>query len=66
MSCIKTSVDLRKELVGGQAARRMSEEEFCKVDQFVDFLHKSLNLNPAKRLSVEQALVHPFIVEKIV
>lgn len=66
MSCIRTSVDLRKELLGGHAARRMSEGEFSKVDQFVDFLHKALNLNPEKRLSVEQALAHPFIVEKVV
>ncbi|RKP20041.1 kinase-like protein [Rozella allomycis CSF55] len=29
--------------------------------QFIDFLEKCLNLNPEKRISPEEALIHPFI-----
>ena len=35
------------------------------MTHFVDFLDKALNLNPEKRLSVKDALVHPFIYGKI-
>ncbi len=40
---------------------RMGDEEQRLVSQFVDFLDKGLNLNPEKRLTVNDALIHPFI-----
>jgi len=36
-------------------------EEMKKLDQLRDFLDKALMLDPSKRLTVEQALSHPFL-----
>ena len=40
---------------------QMKEEESKLVMQFLDLLEKSLNLNPEKRLSINEALQHPFL-----
>ena len=36
-----------------------------KVQQFKDILDKMLALDPAKRISLNEALLHPFIMEAI-
>ena len=43
----------------------MPEDELRLVTNFVDFLEKALNLNPEKRLTVQEALIHPFIYGNI-
>lgn len=43
----------------------MAQDELRTVTHFVDFLDKALNLNPDKRLSVKEALVHPFVYGKM-
>ncbi|CAG8480667.1 9762_t:CDS:2 [Acaulospora colombiana] len=42
----------------------MSDEELRLLTSFVDLLDKCLNLNPEKRLTVKEALMHPFITGK--
>jgi serine/threonine-protein kinase PRP4 len=36
-------------------------EEAKKLTQLVDLLDKALILDPARRLTVQQALAHPFL-----
>ena len=43
----------------------MTDEEQRLVSYFVDFIDKGLNLNPEKRLTVKDALIHPFIYGSI-
>jgi len=43
----------------------MTDEEQRLVSYFVDFLDKGLILNPEKRLTVKDALIHPFIYGSI-
>jgi|ERR1711935_484979 len=45
------------------AAQGMSEADRIKVSQLADLLEKGFMLDPARRLTVEQALHHPFIRE---
>lgn len=40
---------------------KMTEEDRVFLTQFVDLLEKALHLNPEKRLSVKEALTHPFL-----
>uniref|UniRef100_H2ZIC8 Protein kinase domain-containing protein n=1 Tax=Ciona savignyi TaxID=51511 RepID=H2ZIC8_CIOSA len=65
MSTVNATMDLRKELLGGQSISRMPEEQLRKLNQLVDMLDKALCLDPAKRLTVNQALIHPFVQEKV-
>ena len=65
MSTVNASMDLRKQLLGGQSASRMPEEQLRKVNQLADLLDKCLSLDPSKRMTVNQALIHPFIQEKV-
>ena len=62
LSTISPSKDLLAELVGFQ---RLPEDQLRKVHQLKDLLEKVLMLDPAKRISINQALAHPFIQEKI-
>ncbi|CAG8781024.1 12961_t:CDS:1, partial [Racocetra fulgida] len=39
----------------------MTDEELRLLTAFVDLLDKCLNLNPEKRLTVKEALMHPFV-----
>merc|ERR1719460_2955953 len=55
----KPNKDLKEMLLGDLP--RPDHEEMKKVDQLCDFLHKALMLDPSKRLTVEQALNHPFL-----
>ena len=54
--------DMMDVLVGQQ---RLSEDMKRKIGQLKDLMDKIFMLDPAKRLSLNQCLQHPFIVEKI-
>ncbi|KAB5533086.1 hypothetical protein PHYPO_G00127690 [Pangasianodon hypophthalmus] len=62
MSTINPTKDLLADLVGGQ---RLPEEQRKKVMQLKDLLDGILMLDPAKRISINQALQHSFIQDKI-
>ncbi|CAH1967028.1 unnamed protein product [Acanthoscelides obtectus] len=62
MSVVKVSRDLQSELVAGQA---LPADQLKKVSQLKDLLEKALAIDPAKRISLNNALTHPFIQDKI-
>lgn len=62
MSSVSVTFDLLAALVGEQS---LDDAHMRKVHQFKDFLEKCLILDPSKRLTINQALTHPFITEKI-
>lgn len=62
MSTLNPTKDLLSDMVGGQ---RLPEDQRKKVMQLKDLLDGTLMLDPAKRISINQALQHPFIQEKI-
>uniref|UniRef100_A0A4W5NAT8 Serine/threonine-protein kinase PRP4 homolog n=1 Tax=Hucho hucho TaxID=62062 RepID=A0A4W5NAT8_9TELE len=62
MSTINPTKDLLCDMVGGQ---RLPEEQRKKVLVLKDLIDSTLMLDPAKRISINQALQHPFIQEKI-
>lgn len=62
MSTINPTKDMLAELIGGQ---RLPEDQRKKVMQLKDLLESTLMLDPAKRITINQALQHPFIQEKI-
>lgn len=45
--------------------QRLPEDQMKKVMQLKDLLDKVLMLDASKRISINQALTHPFIQEKI-
>ena len=49
-------------LIGNQ---RLEESHYRKVTQLKDLLEKIFMLDPAKRITINEALSHPFIKEKI-
>lgn len=55
----KPTKDLKEMLLGDLP--RPEPDEMKRVDSLCDFLGKALMLDPAKRLTVEQALQHPFL-----
>lgn len=62
MSSVNPSRDLQNELIGGQ---HLPDDEYRKVIQLRDLLDKLLILDPSKRLTINNAMTHPFITEKI-
>ncbi|KAG8963570.1 U4/U6 small nuclear ribonucleoprotein prp4 [Tulasnella sp. 419] len=56
----KATHDLRARLIT-PAIAKANNEETKMLQSFVDLLEKCLNLDPAKRLTPKEALVHPFI-----
>lgn len=62
MPVIKASRSLQQELVADQ---RLPEDQLRKVLQLKDLLESLFALDPSKRLSLNQALAHPFIQEKM-
>lgn len=62
MSVVKVVRDLQNELVAGQA---LPTDQLRKVTQLKDLLEKALAIDPAKRISLNNALTHPFIQDKI-
>lgn len=64
LSMIQPSRDLTSELFpGGQ--KGLPDDVRRKVTQLKDLLDKVLILDPAKRISINECLLHPFIQEKI-
>ena len=61
VSNIQPTVDLLRELIGSQ---HLPEDQFKKVNQLRDLLDKMLCLDPVKRISLNDALTHPFIQDK--
>ncbi|KAJ3611186.1 hypothetical protein NHX12_021202 [Muraenolepis orangiensis] len=62
MSTINPTKDILVDMVGFQ---RLPEDQRKKVLQLKELLDATLMLDPAKRISINQALQHPFIQEKI-
>lgn len=62
MTVVKVTRDLQSELVAGQA---LPQDQLRKVSQLKDLLEKALAIDPAKRISLNNALTHPFIQDKI-
>uniref|UniRef100_A0A673IVG9 Serine/threonine-protein kinase PRP4 homolog n=1 Tax=Sinocyclocheilus rhinocerous TaxID=307959 RepID=A0A673IVG9_9TELE len=62
MSTINPTKDLSMDMVGRQA---LPEDQRKKVVQLKDLLDQILVLDPAKRITINQALQHPFIQERI-
>ena len=62
MPVIRLSRDLQTELIAQQI---LPEEQVRKVTQLRDLLDKVFALDPAKRISLNHALAHPFIQEKM-
>lgn len=62
MTTITASRDLLQSLIGSQ---KLDDAHLRKVQQLRDFLEKCLMLDPSKRITINQALTHPFITEKI-
>ena len=62
MSTVSPTRDLQSELIGGQ---HLPDDQYRKVVQLRDMLDKVLMLDTTKRLTINQALTHPFVTEKI-
>lgn len=62
MSVVKSTRDLQQELIAHQ---NLPEEQVRKVTQLKDLLDKIFALDPSKRISLNHALAHPFIQDKI-
>ncbi|KAK9761538.1 U4/U6 small nuclear ribonucleoprotein prp4 [Basidiobolus ranarum] len=58
----KPSKDLKSRLIVSGALSNENEGKLLVA--FVDFLDRCLNLNPEKRLTIKEALAHPFITQK--
>lgn len=59
---IRPSRDLQTELI---AQQNLPDDQIRKVTQLRDLLDKVFALDPVKRISLNQALAHPFIQEKM-
>lgn len=62
MPSINKTRNLDQELTGGV---KLPEDQMKKVLQLRDFMDKLFMLDPAKRITLNQCLTHPFIQEKI-
>lgn len=62
MGAINPNKDVVESLLG---YKKLNEEHKRKVMQLKDLLDKCLMLDPVKRISLNQALTHPFITEKV-
>lgn len=62
LTTLHPSRDLHAELVGNQ---NLPEDQARKVSQLKDLLDKICMLDSSKRPAINQALLHPFIQEKI-
>ena len=62
LGTINPNKEVVENLMGYQ---KLTEEHKRKVLQLKDLLDKCLMLDPAKRISLNQALTHPFITEKV-
>lgn len=62
MGTLNPNRDLMSELIGFQ---KLPEEQLRKVGQLRDLMEKILMLDANKRISINHALAHPFIQERI-
>lgn len=62
MTVVKATRDLQSELI---AQQNLPEEQVKKVTQLRDLLDKIFALDPAKRISLNHALAHPFIQDRM-
>lgn len=62
MPVIKPTRNLQQELVADQ---NLPDDQLRKVSQLRDLLDAIFVLDPAKRISLNAALTHPFIQEKM-
>ncbi|KAL9896988.1 pre-mRNA processing factor 4 kinase isoform 1-T5 [Glossina fuscipes fuscipes] len=62
MSVIKPMRNLQQELIADQ---NLPDDQHRKVTQLKDLLDNIFALDPSKRISLNQALTHPFIQEKM-
>lgn len=62
MTVVKSCRDLQQELISDQ---NLPEDQHRKVTQLRDLLEKIFSLDSAKRISLNQALAHNFIQEKL-
>ncbi|KAJ3072968.1 hypothetical protein HDU98_002555 [Podochytrium sp. JEL0797] len=59
---LKATKDMKTRLMSGSSAGDVgAEEERRMVAEFADLMEKCLVLSPDKRLTVQEALVHPFV-----
>lgn len=56
----KPTRDLRARLMPHNSVK-MNDEESKMMTSFIDLLDKCLALDPARRLTPREALIHPFI-----
>lgn len=58
----KAKRDLRSRLMPPSSVQvKMKEEELKMLSSFIDLLDKCLQLDPVRRISPREALLHPFI-----
>lgn len=62
VNIVKPTRDLQQELIANQ---NLPDEQMRKVGQLKDLLDKIFSLDPSKRISLNHALAHPFIQDKI-
>ncbi|EDV95652.1 GH15661 [Drosophila grimshawi] len=62
MPVVKPSRNLQQELIADQ---NLPDDQLRKVTQLKDLLENMFALDPGKRISLNQALMHPFIQEKM-
>ncbi|PWN21249.1 kinase-like protein [Microstroma glucosiphilum] len=53
--------DLRSRLLSSSVVRGLTEDELRLTQHFVDLLGKTLELDPARRITPNEALKHPFL-----
>lgn len=56
------TLDLRSRLLPPNALKQMSDEELRLTQHFIDLLSRTLELDPAKRITPADALKHPFLL----
>lgn len=61
MAVVNKTRHLEQELTGGH---KLPEDQMRKISQLRDFLEKIHMLDPAKRISLNQCLTHPFIQDR--
>ena len=63
---VLTSINATRDMLADMTPYgRVLEDQLRKVTQLKDLLEKLLALDPSKRIHNHQALIHPFITEKI-